>query len=471
MIGRAEVSLPRRSRRTALAGLAMVALALVIGACCAAGPRVAGIAVAVIVTIALIIAIQRHPEVGVVAAVAAMPFAQHPWLELNITVSDFIVVLTFLAWLLTRAVWGRQSVRVTPGLCLFGLFVLAAGLSLLFPFNPREGLPNLIELVFFALLYLLILNTIDTPGKVWLVIGGWFLGVLVAAGYGLYHYVLGTATTDFLALNARRIVGTHMDPNFFGSLLATSIVLCLALWWRVRRPSARLVVTAGLALLSVVLVLTLSRGAIAGAAAGLLALVVKSPRRLRVALALGCAIVVAWAIRLPDYKSEHSPWSMRERLQQTAMKGDPNQANRLHGIYIAAVLFSEHPLVGSGLETFRDRMAPFSTRFSLPSAYSCHTVPALVLAETGIVGFLLLNAFVLLVLIRVIRLARASPDAEVGTLARHLGAALVVLLVVGLTINVLYSRFFWIAFAVADSLVLAHQHSKGDREPAREVGP
>jgi len=470
VIGRAAVAPIRTSRRTAMAGLAMVALALVIGACCAGGPRVAAIALAVVAGIALVIAIQRHPEVGVIAAVAAMPFAQHPWWELNITASDMIVVLTFLAWLLTRAAWQRQSVRVTPGLCLYGLFVLAAGVSLLFPFNPREGLPNLIELVFFALLYLLILNTIDTPGKVWLVIGGWFLGVLVAAGYGLYHYVLGTATTEFLALNARRIVGTHMDPNFFGSLLAASVVLCMALWWRARQPSARLAVMAGLALLGAVLVLTLSRGAIAGVAAGLLALVVMSPRRLRVALALGCALMVGWAVRLPDYKSEHSVWSMRERLEHAAMRGDPNRMNRLYGIYIAAVLFSKHPLVGSGLETYRDRMTPFSSRFSLRPAHSCHTVPALVLAETGAIGFLLLNAFVLVVLIRVIRLARASPHAEVGILARHIAVALVVLLVVGLSIDVLYSRFFWIAFAVADSLVLAHERSAREREPTEEDG-
>lgn len=470
MIGRAVASPMGTSRRSALAGVTMLILALVIGACCAGGPRVAGIALAVIAGIAFIIAVQRFPEVGIVAAVVAMPFAQHPWSELNITASDVIVVLTFLAWLLTRAAWGRQSLRVTPAFALYGLFVLAAGASLLFPFNPREGLPNLIELVFFAVLYLLILNTIDTPGKVWLVIGGWFLGTVIAAGYGLHHYLVGTATTEFLAKNARRIVGTHMDPNFFGSLLATSVTLCLALWWRVRQPPARLVVTAGLALFGAVLVLTLSRGAMVGAAAGILALLIVSPRRLRIALAVACAIMVAWAIRLPDYKSEHSVWSMRERLQQTAMSGDPNRANRLHGIYVAAVLFSKHPVVGSGLETYRDRMTAFSGQFSLPPGHSCHTVPALVLAETGAVGFLLLNAFVLLVLVHVIGLARASPDAEVGTLARHLAAALVVLLVVGLTIDVLYSRFLWIAFAVADSLVLTYQHAKRDREPAQEIG-
>jgi O-antigen ligase len=349
--------------------------------------------------------------------------------------------------------------------------VLAAGLSLLFPFNPREGLANLIELVFFAILYLLVLNTIDTPGKVWTVIGGWLLGASVAAGYGLYHYAMGTATTDYLAMNARRIVGTHMDPNFFGALLATSLVLCAALWQRGRGLPHRLAVTAGLAILATALILTLSRGALLGVGLGLLSLLVLAPSRARLALGVACALVAVWAARLPDYKSEHAVWSLRERVQQVALRGDPNQVNRLHGIYIAAVLFSEHPIVGSGLETFRERMAPYSSRFSLPSVYSCHTVPALLLAETGAIGFLLFNAFALLVLISTIRLTRAAPETESGVLARHLSAALVVLMVVGLTIAVLYSRFFWIAFAVADSLVLARMRAARDHQTVPEEAP
>jgi O-antigen ligase len=279
---------------------------------------------------------------------------------------------------------------------------------------------------------------------------------------------MGTSTTEFLAMNSRRIVGTHMDPNFFGALLSSSLVICLALWWRVRESAGRLAMTAGLALLGAALVLTLSRGALLGLAAGLVALLMLTPRRMRFGAALGCAVLAAWALGLPDYKSEHSVWTLRERLQCLAASGDPNQANRLHGLYIAGVVFSNHPVFGSGLETFRERMSPFSSRFSLPAVYSCHTVPALILAETGAVGFLIFNAFLVVICIGVVRLARAAPEAETGVLGRHLAATVAALLVVGLTIDVLYSRFFWITLALADGLVLASLCSTSCGEAAAE---
>jgi hypothetical protein len=454
VIGSARVACARASWRLPLMSAALVGLSVVIGVAISAGPRLAALAVGAVAAVVFMVAIERRPEVGVAAATATMPFARHPWWDPNITVSDLIIVLTFLVWVFAWAFGRRQGIRATRAYGVYGLFVLAAGASLLFTTNPAEGLANLIELLFFVLLYLLILNTIDTPAKVWTLLGAWLAGMSVAAAYGLYHYALGTTTTEFLALNARRLVGTHMDPNFFGALLATTIVLSLALWWRVRRPAGRLAIAGALAMAAAALMLTLSRGAMVGAGVGLVMLLALTPRRWRFAVALGCAICAVSLTDLPDRKGRRSVWTLRQRLARVSASGDPNRANRMHGLYIAGVIFSQHPIFGSGLETFRDKMAPFSSRFSLPAVYSCHTAPALILAETGAVGFLLFNAFLVMVVLGVFRLARGSPNSETSVLARHFTAALVALLVVGVTIDLLYSRFVWIVLAVADGLAV-----------------
>lgn len=158
---------------------------------------------------------------------------------------------------------------------------------------------------------------------------------------------------------------------------------------------------------------TQSRGALVGAAAMLLFLWFKSPKKLM--LGMGMIIAVAGTLTfMPD-----SWWNKMETI--TEYKEDGSAQGRINAWGFAINLAAKRPLVGGGFETFTPELfqeyAPNPKDF-----HDAHSIYFEVLAEHGFIGlaiFLVLAVATWRSAAITMRLAKLSPDLE---WARHLAA-------------------------------------------------
>ncbi|MEM7111333.1 MAG: O-antigen ligase family protein [Chloroflexota bacterium] len=165
-----------------------------------------------------------------------------------------------LSLLLTIAVWGARGLRngrlLLPHTALnwpLALFLFIAGLTLLDAPSLTFGLKELIKWLEIGLLMLIVVDLAPTkPNQAnwyaWLIVGLLLLSGIAQAFIGIWQFGLrGDGPEHFLILGRfYRAFGTFMQPNPFGgfmnltSLLALGIALGTATWlWQHRRSGTK----------------------------------------------------------------------------------------------------------------------------------------------------------------------------------------------------------------------------------------
>jgi putative inorganic carbon (hco3(-)) transporter len=173
-----------------------------------------------------------------------------------------------------------------------------------------------------------------------------------------------------------RITGAFDDPNYFGSYLAAMIVLAIGclLETRSRFLKASLLAIAGL--LSVTLLFTQSRGALVAFMAGLVVLAFTRGRRAGL-MTIG-AIILTAVVAYPVF----SQW----RFGDAAPASVTDTAGRAEAWQEALHRFTTAPLFGIGFGRFQEEASV---------GIAVHNWYVEVLAETGVVGFILWSLFCL----------------------------------------------------------------------------
>lgn len=246
-------------------------------------------------------------------------------------------------------------------------------------------------------------------------LASWAAGGVVAGAWGIAR--LGSAA------DARTWL-PYLTSNELGTTLATAAAL-LAGFAADGDGRRRLAAAGGLAVVVVALVLTWSRGAWLGAAAGLaVALILGSGRGWR----LGLLMVSGTLLVTVPLVAPRLRWHF-DRIVDVAPTQGP--FSRVAVWRIGARVFTEHPLLGGGLSTFGFMYERHRTEANGPPvAPSAHNLFLNVAAELGVAG---LVAMVLLIgagLRAMLRWRARHPPGnrqrQVTTLALAAGTALLV---------------------------------------------
>jgi O-Antigen ligase len=336
------------------------------------------------------------------------------WLRFLVAVN---LALLTVAWYRT---YGDHPTASGLALLIKPLVVLAAALCVLqlLPDDRRTGI------------------VATAMGSSLLVIGA----SVVLQRMGVYTTAHQTQYADILG--AKQYGGLMLDGNSAGSLFAIFGVPTFLLLRADQRKGARFFADAVLAVTILVLLISLSRSSIVGAAAGVGALVLLRWRRLEgarlVAIIAGFGALIAFTVGRTDVTELTKSLASR--------KTDPNAtlSGRLE-IWHQAQAFlhgGHHRLAfGGGLDSFRN----FALDSPLHHAFATHST-ALRLMTTG--GIVMLVAFVVLML----SLWRAgrTPAAEAGVALR---VAIVSAVVIGLALDVdVFSRtqtWLWVLGGLA----------------------
>jgi probable O-glycosylation ligase (exosortase A-associated) len=305
-------------------------------------------------------------------------------------------VVTIAAWLFSRE---PKTVPWHPLVLLLAIFAAWVSFTTLFAAHPDPA-----QWKWDRTIKILLLNGFITLGLIttrqrldaliWVIVLS--LGFFAAKGAlftlltgGIYR--LQGPAGSFIA-----------DNNQFGMALLMTIPLVRYLQLTAQRRWMRLCLLVLMVCFFVAVLGTYSRGAVVALAVTMVALVVKSRHRMRLALLAGVALAAA-----VQFMPEH--W--HERIASTfAYEEDASAQARLESWRYAVAVAREHPVVGGGFEIFRGNKASTSAGYR-----SAHSIYFEVLAEHGYVGlaiFLALGLGAYVSAGSVVR--RAREDAELS---------------------------------------------------------
>jgi len=195
---------------------------------------------------------------------------------------------------------------------------------------------------------------------------------------------------------------------------------------------------------------TYSRGGFLGLASAVLAIVALARNRIRNLVLVG-VLGVGIVLAIPS-----AYWKEVSTIEDPT---DSTRVDRFHLWHMGWLMYRDHPVVGVGASNFNVRVYDYELKtynydtkaFVSHWGVACHSLYFTLLSETGTVGTVLFVLLGLLVVIRLLPLARTletarprdPPAIEMALLAKAMVVSLFSYFVCGTFISVLYYPHFW----------------------------
>ncbi len=302
-----------------------------------------------------------------------------------------IEILLALAWLAAggnvrgRLPVLRDNVRIVWAIAAFLVWVT---ISAAWSFSPSDAGSQIGTWWQSAIMFLIVATTLTTVRDVRLVTFAFVIGACVSVLIGLLGYGGPTNNAVRIAAVGNRLTGGGGDPNYQASAFLAAMFVAGGLVSVVQTRRAKLMMGFALAFITIGFIATESRGgllALGVAAIAAFVLLPEQRRQVLAALGIGALGLGVWVIirhnalaRITDFSGgtsgRHDQWT------------------------IAWKIFKQHPLLGVGINNFRQ----FEPRYVLQPGTTLNHVhlvaetPEIVhnaflqfLAETGVVGFAL----------------------------------------------------------------------------------
>jgi len=441
--GRLEAARPDRLELAQLLGLAGAAGALALGAL-----ERPSLALVLVLGGASVLLFLLRTDLALLLVVATAPlegaFSTGP---AGISVTKLTGGLCFASFAFTLARGNRKFLFERGQAIVLGILALAL-LSTLQAQDTSAALTTTSRYASFALVYVIFTqlgNDRVLQRRI-----AWTLTAAstVAAGIGLHEYLSGKQQLATLP---------YVNQNDFAFMLATTLPLmffCLG-GPKLLRPF----VLAAIGLVSAATLLSLSRGALVGIAAGFLLFVITDRRRVRVTLAAGVLATIGTIAVI-----QSNPQRFHEALQLKSQVAQQNVSTRFGAWGAAARLASDHPFLGVGPGNFQfyyNKLTgqPVGT-FTLTVA---HNALLDIGAELGIAAMFLLAAYLVLAFVRLTScLERGYGDPG---FVRALRISLTIAIVSSMFLSEQYFLPFWLLGGLAAAIWMDGQRQAAQAPP------
>lgn len=357
------------------------------------------------------------------------------------------LVLVYLLWVLQRP--GRLKFHISLFLPL-GLLLAAMTLSLLRVGLYPSGLVKVISYAIGGLVAIVTFDRLTRSSKmvqqvvtVFLLAGVFFSMIGIAQYFRGDLFDLGRIFHTYQPVSqlTRRVTGLAADPNSFAIYLAVPFLLSLALV-RLSKGIRRV----GMVLLSLLflatILLTLSRSVFLAIG---LALIAFNPKR-KVRFLIVCTVVVVllfFAYDLLTLAPETKGLLFR------AMRGETLDYSAQSRIYLARTswdMFLSSPVLGIGPGQYLNRFDEFRDPRVKPSlgVRIAHNTYLAILAETGIVGFVVFLWFLARVFRRGTAYLSTRSDIHATTVASGVVAGFIATCIYGTVHTMIHGPGFWV---------------------------
>lgn len=318
------------------------------------------------------------------------------------------------------------------------------------------------------ILYLLIVNTVRTErmviASIWVLLSvGALLGLLSLHQAFLQNYdssyfgfaQLGGDPTD---ISQTRTAGPFDGANRYAQILILLLPLVFAMVWaRFSVRSTILSLTAG-AIIAVAMALTLSRGAAVGFAMVLLLMFVLRYIRFSFLLPL-IGVIVLLFFALPQFGNRLESLQEVPGVAPEGVEADGSIRSRLTEMSAAALVFTDHPLIGVGPDQFPLYYQSYAQDFGLrikTTEREAHSLYVDIPADYGLFGTI---AFFGAIAVTIRELARTrSRLIAIRPQLAHLAAgfmlSIVAFLTSGIFLHLAYERYLWLMMALGAAVAV-----------------
>ncbi len=448
--------------------LGLCAATAAVGALAFASDPMLGLA-ALGAPVALVVLVS--PQIGVALLLFALPLE-----ELAALSPGGVFTLHKLLGLAVVGAWGvqalvrRQPIRLPREAVWPALFVGWSAASALWATDPATTNHMTITFVQLLLLYVMLVNTLDTPRAFRRALYAHVAGAVALCGLGLY-----LAGQGIMQAGRAAIVVNHellLEPNAFAAALLVPLAICLGgASDRSRRGLEMTALVAAGGLFFATIFLTMSRGSLV-AATVMVFLVGALRRRLVIPLAAAALAIPALVLVGP---------TLWERLAEGATLADRG-AGRLDIWRVGWTIIREHPLLGVGLGGFPlvyfdylSQATGISWRHAAGVAESMQRFPhnsyVGTTAELGVVGLVLLALTLgthLVAAARAWRLLERHRHPAAGLVLIVL-VALVALIVLGGSIDTGHRKYLWLVLALSALPAMRLGGARGVAQPFRRA--
>jgi O-antigen ligase len=387
------------------------------------------IAVGFPLAITALAVIAWRPMIGVQLVVLAAPFEDRTFgagpagtLSLSQVLALATVVSVAVRFVLDRR--ARSPLDLTH--LSFGLLVCVAALGVIVAQDALAVVKVVVMWTSFLLLSIFVSRASRAELRRLLItisVTAGILGAVAVPGAGRIQLVGGgTSATN-------RAEAVFTSPNILAFFLLLALAPSLALVLRVR-GGLRLLIASTSALIFVGLMLTLSRGAIIGAAVSL-AVMLAWPTFRRIAIGLLVVVGALAVFNVGPVTRSQEVTTVQSRLSSLAQEGATNP--RIQIYKTIPTIVADHPLLGIGEANFPNASGAYGLHDVGGAVFQhAHNLVLTIAAETGLLGLAALVGL-LIALIRAIARTQGGAWNEDRVLALGITAALVGLFVNSMT--------------------------------------
>ncbi len=270
----------------------------------------------------------------------------------------------------------------------------------------------------------------------------------LVALYGLYQYVVGVEL-DAAWVDVEnnpdlktRVYSVFYNPNILAEYLIMLIPLAVGLFWFTKKLAKKIFYLAIVLIMSLALILTMSRGGWLGFAFSALIFIILIERRLLLSI---IPISLAGVFFLPQ--------SIINRILSIRNVADSSNAYRLKLWEITGDIIRDNPIAGVGFGHIPFKET-FETYIRTMPTYHAHNTFLQVAAEIGLTGLLAFVLFLFVTFKYGVKILNKSEDRYIRTMGAAAIAGLGGLIFHGIVENVLYIPRIIITFWMLVSFIL-----------------
>jgi putative inorganic carbon (HCO3(-)) transporter len=377
--------------------------------------------------------------VGFLALLYANPMYWWPWVE-RLRLAFLAMGIGAVATFAHRLTSGERVRLGGRGAVFLFAYLAFVPLSLVWTLDRSATLRASVDVVKLLVVYLTILNALDTPSRVrtFLLVGA--LASLGPSLGGIWTWAMGEGLVEGFRTRWR---GLYADPNRLAMSLTAMLPFALYGVYAVRRTWVKVVFAGVVAAQVGAIVLTHSRSGAIAAAVAMLAFLLRGRRAAVKGLFLAGAIGVGIAAFAPS-----TFWKRQATIADFAE--DASVAGRESAWTVLGVIVEERPLGGVGAGAFLSSWSRYAPLEAGGRRYVAHNVFMEIVGDLGLVAFALFAAWVLWLLART---WRAGTDPLVGLEARAIAAGLAGYLVCEMANGYSLSWFLYVLFGAAAAVI------------------
>ena len=450
---------------------ALVAILMIVAFSRILAPTFAiGLVGMIVATIILFAALIKKPENALFLMAFFLPFERIPSFEISgmSLKINHIVALVALVALLTTGVVGGRKIKSDPILPIVLLFLADIAFSVTYALNTGRAVSVFLFMCLMTVAYFTAKSLINKKADIVLILKGLLIGAAAAAFLGVYQFLgdmigLPESVTllkkgyGSITFGFARVQGASQEPLYFANYIFIPLLISVSMLvsGKLREIIPRWAGILLIVLLSLNFILAISRGAFLAAAIIFVLFVIFRYKQLLTARVLIPTIALVFIVVTGAYLglARSEPRAMDEFIGHLfvndAQVGE-SVVSRLSAIDQATELFWDNPILGIGIGNFGPATQGDTAEVPEGGWFIVNNEYLELLAENGIVGFLIFVSLIITVTYYAIKAIKRGAGSMVASSLEGSLLALYAILFQYLTFSTLYIFHLWflIAFIV-----------------------